>query len=122
MRAPLESVQQEHPDWPRHDCNDGYAKTAPAGSFKPNGFGLHDTVGNVWEWVEDCYSPSRDALSDTGASSSLGASECSRRIVKGGSWGTLAHNLRTAERVPYPATHRDDSVGIRVAKTLRAVR
>jgi hypothetical protein len=32
--------------------------------------------------------------------------------------GTLAHNLRTAERVPYPPMHRDDSVGIRVARTL----
>ena len=40
-------------------------------------------------------------------------------MVKGGSWGTLAHNVRIAERIPYPGTHRDDSIGIRVAKTLR---
>jgi formylglycine-generating enzyme len=103
-------------------CSDGWLNTAPVGSLESNQFGVYDMIGNIAEWVEDCYSPSRDTLSDTGASSSIAASECSRRIVKGGSWGTLAHNLRTAERIPYPATHRDDSVGIRVAKTLRAVR
>ena len=39
--------------------------------------------------------------------------------MKGGSWGALAHNTRIAERVPYAPTHRDDSIGIRVAQTLR---
>jgi formylglycine-generating enzyme required for sulfatase activity len=103
-------------------CRDGWLNTAPVGSLEANQFGVYDMIGNVGEWIEDCYSPSRDAPSDTCAPSSIDTSECSRRIVKGGSWGTLAHNLRTAERVPYPATHRDDSVGIRVAKTLRGVR
>lgn len=100
-------------------CKDGWLNTAPVGSLAPNEFGVYDTIGNVAEWIEDCYRSSRDGLSETDAPSTTNASECSRRIVKGGSWGTLAHNLRTAERVPYPATHRDDSVGVRVAKTLR---
>lgn len=103
-------------------CRDGWLNTAPVGSLEPNRFGVYDMIGNIAEWVEDCYSPSRDALSETGAAPSMVANECSRRIVKGGSWGTLAHNLRTAERVPYAATHRDDSIGIRVAKTLRRAR
>ena len=83
------------------DCTDGRLNTSRVGSLQPNGFGVYDIIGNVQEWVEDC------------------ASDCTRRITKGGSWGSLAHNSRIAERVPYPPTHRDDSIGIRVAKTLR---
>jgi formylglycine-generating enzyme len=99
-------------------CADGWLNTAPVGSLAPSKFGIYDMIGNVAEWVEDCYSSSHDGLSAAGVPPPTSASQCSHRIVKGGSWGTLAHNLRTAERVQYPATHRDDSVGIRVAKTL----
>jgi formylglycine-generating enzyme required for sulfatase activity len=99
-------------------CTDGWLNTAPVGSLAANKFGVYDMIGNVAEWVEDCYSASHEALSESGSPATFQGT-CSRRIVKGGSWGTLAHNLRTAERVPYPATHRDDSIGIRVAKTLR---
>ena len=99
------------------NCADGRLNTAPVGSLQPNGFGVFDIIGNVQEWVEDCYSATRDRLSESGAPPAEG--NCARRFVKGGSWGTLAHNVRIAERVPYPATHRDDSIGIRVARTLR---
>jgi formylglycine-generating enzyme required for sulfatase activity len=90
------------------NCADGWLNTAPVGSLAPNAFGLHDMIGNVSEWVADCHSPAQET-----------SGTCARRVAKGGSWGTLAHNLRIAERLPYAATHRDDSIGIRVAKTLR---
>jgi formylglycine-generating enzyme required for sulfatase activity len=73
---------------------------------------------NVSEWIEDCHAASHDAVSNAGAPPAF-EGECAKRIAKGGSWGTLGHNLRTAERFPYPPTHRDDSIGIRVARTLR---
>ena len=98
-------------------CTDGWLNTAPVGSLSPNRFGVYDMIGNVAEWVEDCYQASHAQLAGSGVPTPV--QDCSRRIVKGGSWGTLAHNLRIAERVPYPSTHRDDSIGIRVAKTLR---
>ena len=40
------------------DCGDKTPRTAPVGSFRPNGFGLYDTSGNAAEWVEDCWNPS----------------------------------------------------------------
>lgn len=47
-------------DFPfRNDCEDGYEWTAPVGSFPPNGYGLYDMAGNVWQWTTDWYQEHR---------------------------------------------------------------
>jgi len=98
------------------DCSDGYLNTAPVGSLRPNAFGIYDMIGNVGEWVEDCSTSSYASMQSDG-STNLG--DCSKRIVRGGSWGTQPRQLRSAERIRYSPTDVDDSIGIRVAKTLQ---
>lgn len=102
-------------DVPFADCSDGYLNTSPVGSYAPNAFGVHDMIGNVGEWVEDCSTQSYSSMASDGTPK---AADCSKRMVRGGSWGTQPRQLRSAERTRYSPTDVDDSIGIRVAKTL----
>ena len=63
---------------------DEWFNTAPVGKFPANAFGLYDMHGNVWEWVEDCYHADyRERPAD---GSAWTAGNCSRHVVRGGSW------------------------------------
>jgi formylglycine-generating enzyme required for sulfatase activity len=97
------------------DCDDGYATTAPVGSYPANAFGLHDMHGNVWEWVEDCYHPGYDGAPDDG-SAWIEGNDCSRRMVRGGSCYNSI--LRSAARIRLITDYRLYDVGFRVARTL----
>ena len=99
------------------NCSDGYLNTSPVGSYAPNAFGLYDMIGNLGEWVEDCSTQSYAAMRPDGTP---GAGDCGKRMVRGGSWGTQPRQLRSAERIRYDPTAVDDSIGIRVAKSLPA--
>lgn len=92
-------------------------KTIEVGSFKPNPFGLHDMHGNVWEWVEDCYQ--RDGYQRAPADGSAYVSgDCSRRVLRGGSWNSYPRFLRSADRYGDRVGYRVDNYGFRVARTL----
>ena len=71
-------------DWSHHDCADGYAVSAPVGSFEPNGFGLRDMLGNVWEWVRDRYGGKYYASASR--QNPHGPSAGSERVGRGGGW------------------------------------
>ncbi|MEO8670727.1 MAG: SUMF1/EgtB/PvdO family nonheme iron enzyme [Tahibacter sp.] len=101
-------------------CNDGVLNTAPVGTFQPNRFGVYETMGNVGEWIADCYTDSHAAQPADGSAIVNPAAPCANPMSKGGSWGSLAHNQRPAERFKQEPTLRDDSIGIRVVRTLQA--
>jgi formylglycine-generating enzyme required for sulfatase activity len=92
-------------------------QTAPVGSFAPNGFGLYDMSGNVWEWIEDCSPPSY-AGAPTDGSAWPAPADCSVRVRRGGSWDDVPRNLRSASRIWLPTDIRYYNVGFRVARTL----
>jgi len=68
----------------------------PVGQKKRNPWGLYDMHGNVWEWVQDCYHDSYKDASADGSAWETG--NCQRRVLRGGSFGNWAWNLRSAYR------------------------
>jgi formylglycine-generating enzyme required for sulfatase activity len=100
----------------KHECTDGHYFTAPAAAYLPNRFGLHDMLGNVWEWTEDCWNASHAGAPVDGSARLSG--DCSQRILRGGSWSTVPRFVRSATRHKNPADHRDNLTGFRLARSL----
>jgi formylglycine-generating enzyme required for sulfatase activity len=89
-------------------------QTRPVGGKAPNGFGLHDMSGNVWEWVNDRYSGSYYASSPS--TNPPGPATGSNRVLRGGSWYDVTGNLRSSIRGgPSPGSSSID-YGFRVAR------
>ena len=91
-------------------------RTAPVGSFQPNGFGLYDVHGNVWEWVQDCWNRGYAGAPRDGRAWETG--DCSRRVLRGGSWYYEPRYLRSANRIRNTADYRFNSSGFRIARSL----
>jgi formylglycine-generating enzyme len=100
----------------RHRCNiwqgqfpvhntaeDGYVGTAPVDAFEPNGFGLFNTAGNVWEWCADWFGPGRQARSMRGGSYLCHDSYCNR--------------YRVAARTASPPDSSAGNLGFRCARS-----
>ncbi len=100
------------------DCKSGLHPRKPAkiGLFKPNPVGVHDSAGNVWEWVHDCYHPNYKGAPDDGSVWEGG--DCTRRVARGGSFSSASTSLRSAKREKFVSHQGYDDVGIRVVREL----
>ena len=102
-------------DWRNESCSDGVGKrTAAVGRYQPNSYGLYDMHGNVWEWVADCWNDSYAGAPSDGRAWELG--DCSRRVIRGGSWFNLPRSLRSAARNRGPRAFRNYFIGFRLVQ------
>ncbi|WP_376093346.1 formylglycine-generating enzyme family protein [Roseomonas sp. CCTCC AB2023176] len=90
------------------------AGTVPVGCFPPNAFGLHDVIGNVWEWVEDCWNEFYVGAPLDGSAWLTG--DCGRRVLRGGSWRDVPRQVRAAARNRNAPDFRCDDYGFRIAR------
>jgi geranylgeranyl transferase type-2 subunit beta len=110
------SLKRVHPEWPRTimPMDDGHAFPAPVGSYRANGFGLHDMLGNVWEFCSTRYGPyPKTAVTDP--------EDGDRKrgfAVRGGGWSNVAADVRCATRNADPPHFCHSNLGFRVALIL----
>lgn len=105
---------------PSAGCSDGHAGAAPVGSYRPNPFGLYDMIGNVWEWVEDCYVAPYPADGPVDGRAYERKGQCPRRAARGGSWMSVPFRNRVSWRGRDPESLVTWIFGFRVARDLTA--
>lgn len=114
------SAKADVPQWNAVKCDDGVGfGTAPVGSYLPNGFGLYDTIGNVWEWQADCYRESFAGAPTDGSVWGYGGT-CNEVLDRGGGFSNVfPGHLRAANRSKAPSPHiAVYSLGFRLVREL----
>ena len=89
-------------------------RSAPVGSFAANPYGLHDLNGNIWEWTQDCWNESHTDAPDDASARTTG--ECTKRVVRGGSWYYIAKLMSAHYRTSFIAERFSYNIGIRLVR------
>lgn len=110
-----EAFAKQVPGAAAFNCRDSYPAATGGGWFGRNNFSLYDMLGNAAEWVQDCWNPSHDGA--PADASVRGTGDCSRRVVRGGSWASSPGLVRSAARTSQPLSYRAVDLGFRLART-----
>ncbi|MSQ96137.1 MAG: formylglycine-generating enzyme family protein [Gemmataceae bacterium] len=111
------SLKRVQPAWPRTimPMDDGHAFLAPVGSYRANGFGMHDMLGNVWEFCSTRFGkyPQDPRTDPTDGDPNRGYA------VRGGGWSNIAADVRCASRNADPPHFGHSNLGFRVAMLIK---
>jgi formylglycine-generating enzyme required for sulfatase activity len=100
-------------NWSVFGCTDGVAGLSAVKSYLPNGYGLYDMTGNVFEWTQDWYGAyAGETVDPTGAASG------SNRVSRGGSWGNNHATARVAFRLSNDPGNRRGGLGLRLLRSV----
>lgn len=91
--------------------------TVSVTEYAANNYGLYDTLGNVAEWVEDCWHSSYKGAPSNGSAWNKGGN-CDQRVLKGGYYDSDSAAIRSASRARYDKDVRYSGNGFRVARTV----
>jgi formylglycine-generating enzyme required for sulfatase activity/predicted Ser/Thr protein kinase len=111
-----QTAAQRFPGWETFPCNDGYVNTAPVGSFSANAFGLHDLLGNVFEWVQDCWHSDYNGAPKDGSARLDG--DCKEHELRGGSWFSAPRFVNASYRNRFETNYRSSAVGFRLVREI----
>ncbi len=127
LRIIWDREREPEDNWADENLDDGYAYTAPIGSYPPNGYGLYDMVGNVWEWCFDVYdrnfyanspdtNPIAEILIRDGANNIVAVNKL--RVIRGTSWYDGVPSVWIASRLGQSPEGQVISVGFRCVKSV----
>jgi formylglycine-generating enzyme required for sulfatase activity len=91
--------------------------TVPVGGLRPNPWGVFDMHGNAWEWVQDCWTPTAAEI-PTNGSAFTRLNGCEEAVIRGGSFASGSHRVRSATRAAAPTVVHNYNDGFRVALSL----